>query len=193
MRVVGDREDVERLGDRGVQAGRRAGHLADRPGSRRPRPRARRPGCRRPPRTTGRPGRQPDPRGDRPVGDRRRPPSDRPDRREERGRSRPRSREEAAVPVAGRGGRRRGSRRRGSRRWPPRRSGPARRDRAAGGAARPGRRRRLVLAQPEQLRGDVEAGRQVAGPSMDRRVAEPLAEASRLRAWPGCPGRSARA
>ena len=38
----------------------------------------------------------------------------------------------------------------------------------------------LVLAQPEQLRGNVEGRRQVTGPAMDRRIAEDLPHPGRL-------------
>ena len=46
--------------------------------------------------------------------------------------------------------------------------------------ARPVKRRGLVRLQPEELRRDMEGGRQVSGPRVDRGVAESLANGRRL-------------
>ena len=183
VRIVGHRQDVEGLGDRRVQAGRRPGHLAHRARGRRRPHRARRPGCRRRRR----------PPGSRPAGPTRAatagrsPPSDaarRPDRRESDG-VQAEVLEQAGVPAPARGGRTRASPRHASRRWPPRRSGRGRRGPAAGArAAAAVEGGRLVRAQPEQLRRRCGSRRQVAGArrgSRRRRSARGSARASRGR------------
>ena len=170
VRVVGHRQDVERRRDRRVQAGRRAGHLAHRPG--RDDAGAERAGLAvRPAEDDRQARRQAGPRGQ-PRPERPQHRARRPDRREE-ARIEVEVGEQPGVPVApaqvvGERGRRMGA---VGRRGP----GQGQGDEVARleGEPGPSEGRRLVAAQPEQLRRDVEGRRQVAGPAVDLPVAVP--------------------